>query len=103
MPYVQSTTYEEEILRSRMEEFLPAMVHLGPAAIQRYFIFTEGDSVLVKVETNDDNDDGYPDGAWTYWSMRYPSVDQALKGCGKCRVGISGVIVTVTLDGKEIR
>ena len=33
----------------------------------------------------------------------YRDVEQALKVKGVCRVGISGVIVTVMVDGKEIR
>ena len=62
--FVESTPYETEILKSRMEEYLPAMVHLAPAAIQRYCITTNPDGISVNCmcETNDDDDDGYPDG-----------------------------------------
>ena len=103
--FVESTPYETEILKSRMEEYLPAMVHLAPAAIQRYFITTNPDGISVNCmcETNDDDDDGYPDGHWEQWNEPYRDVEQALKVKGVCRVGISGVIVTVMVDGKEIR
>jgi hypothetical protein len=75
-------------------------------AYQRYSILTcvEEDAVVrVDVETNDDDDDGFPDGEITTWSLTFPNVDAALRYTGACRVGISGVIVTVTLDGKEVR
>ena len=63
-----------------------------------------GDAVVTVIEsTNDDNDDGYPDGEITRWDYTDSSLDRVLARVGKCRVGVSGVIVTVTLDGKEIR
>jgi hypothetical protein len=73
-------------------------------ALQRYFIDSQPDgSAVVHCETNDDDDDGVPDGSWENWDMEFPTVKKALKHCGKCRIGISGVIVTVTLDGEEVR
>jgi len=101
---MENTAYETEILRARMEEYLPALVHLAPAALHRMSIVEEADGrILCYNETNDDNDDGYPDGDWSSWTAKFPTIDAALRSCGKCRVGISGVIVTVTVDGKEVR
>jgi hypothetical protein len=77
-----------------------------PVAYQCFHIITgcEADeNVRIECETNDDNDDGWPDGEVTTWVMHFPNVTQALKYAGTCRVGISGVIVTVTLDGREVR
>lgn len=59
--------------------------------------------VIAHHSTNDDDDDGYPDGHTTEWTINYGSRAQFDKCCGVCRVGISGIIVTVTLDGKELR
>ena len=56
--------------------------------------------------TNDDDDDGMPDGEWTEWTENYTltaHMDKAIASAGKCRIGISGVIVTVMLDGVEQR
>ena len=104
MPYKQTTPYETEIIRAKVEEFLPAMVHFTAPALHRYEISSQPDgTALVHNMTNDNDDDGVPDGRWDSWTIDYPSVSKALKDCGKCRVGISGVIVTVTLDGKEVR
>jgi hypothetical protein len=101
--FKETTPYETEILKAQMEEYLPALVHYPPPVIQRYFITTTPDGAVVNCITNDDDDDGYPDGRWVAWEEEYPSVEKALAIKGKCRIGISGVIVTVTLDGKEIR
>jgi hypothetical protein len=102
--FVRSTAFEDEIIKARMEEDLPALVHLEPVTLQRYFITANPDGTAVCwCETNDDDDDGYPDGAWEQWEEQYPSVEKALDVKGKCHVGISGVIVTVLLDGKEVR
>lgn len=77
-------------------------------AWQHYHLITGGvsfddQSVRIECETNDDDDDGYPDGEIERWTMTFPTVDAALAYAGKCRVGVSGVIVTVTLDGEEVR
>lgn len=75
-------------------------------AYQRYHVITgvEADTVVrVECETNDDDDDGYPDGQIDRWTMFFPSVAKALAYAGTCRIGVSGVVVTVTLDGEEVR
>jgi hypothetical protein len=103
MTFKESTDYETEILKARMDEFPGAMVHFAPVALQRYNILSTVDGVVCECETNDDDDDGIPDGKWESWIEKYESVEQALRVKGECRVGISGVIVTVTVNGKEIR
>jgi hypothetical protein len=72
-------------------------------AWQVYEVFSEDvhGKVRVLVSTNDDDDDGIPDGKVEQWSMEFPSVEAALEHCGRSRVGISGVRVTVLLDGSE--
>ena len=86
---------------------IAAMLKVGEfhlVAIQRYKITSLPDgSAVVYVETNDDNDDGIPDGKWEDWRLEFPTVKKAKKHCGKCRIGVSGVIVSVELDGEEIR
>jgi hypothetical protein len=76
----------------------------GSEAWQTYEIFSEDEfgKIRVLAMTNDDDDDGYPDGTIERWWMEFSTVEQALKHCGKSRVGISGVRVTVFLDGREI-
>src|SRR5262245_19897008 len=98
MPFFESTAFEAEILRATL-----ASGEMPTAAVHRIKIVSaENDNVSVTETTNDDDDDGLPDGHWETW--RYRSTrENALKHAGKCRVGISGVIVTVTLDGKEVR
>lgn len=52
--------------------------------------------------TNDNDDDGYPDGTTAEWRIEHASVADALRHHGKCRVGISGIVVTVLLDGLRV-
>jgi hypothetical protein len=59
-------------------------------------------SVWAVHTTNDDNDDGYPDGATQVWALNYKSVEDAKRVSGKSRIGISGVIVTVTVEGRVV-
>jgi len=101
MPYVETTPWETEQIKALLDA---AEFPIVPA-IHRYGIHTDRPNgmVLVVSETNDDNDDGYPDGRWDTWSLEFPTLESALKHTGICRVGISGVIVTVSVDGKEIR
>lgn len=60
--------------------------------------------VEIRHSTNDDNDDGLPDGKVTSWSDVFPPHRAAgeIARCGKSRVGISGIRVTVILDGEQI-
>ena len=59
-------------------------------------------TVSVRENTNDDNDDGYPDGKEVWWDWQAKNLDAALKHTGKSRIGISGIRVTVTIDGEEV-
>jgi len=52
--------------------------------------------------TNDDNDDGYPDGEVALETYHFPSIAKALEFTGKTRRGLYGQPVTVTLDGEQI-
>ena len=58
-------------------------------------------SALVVEETNDDNDDGMPDGVITRWETLWPDAQTAIRSKGKSRTGISGVVVNVTIDGRQ--
>lgn len=74
-------------------------------AYQTYEIEGEGNQWCVVCETNDDDDDGYPDGMvhpvrWV--EHNYGSVMQALKRTGVSRFGISGVAVIVTVNGQNV-
>jgi hypothetical protein len=60
------------------------------------------DGVIVREVTNDDNDDGYSDGQEASWEWRAPSLEKALKRTGKSRIGISGITVTVSVDGEVV-
>ena len=103
MEFQKMTPFETEVMRSRMGNSEDQDDYLDPVTVHRHTVVTQGDEAIIHTETNDDNDDGYPDGHWESWTLSYPSVEQALKHTGKCRVGVSGVIVTVTLDGEEVR
>lgn len=59
--------------------------------------------VEIHHETNDDNDDGYDDGYLVEWTNNVADVETALRITGKSRTGISGVRVTVSLDGVEVQ
>jgi hypothetical protein len=53
-------------------------------------------------ETNDDDDDGYPDGEVTRETFHFPSLKKALAFAGKSHTGLYGQPVDVYLDGKKI-
>ena len=96
---IEATEFENEILRHRNAQG----EHLDFQCVHRIAIRTDGDKVRVFHVTNDNDDDGFPDGVWAEFDFPFPNVEMAKANAGKCRVGISGVIVTVTLDGEEIR
>lgn len=62
----------------------------------------KGKSYLVDWSTNDDNDDGYPDGEIVRDRYTMPTIERALNFTGKSRRGCGGSEVTVYLDGKRI-
>lgn len=57
-----------------------------------------GGRVHLRMETNDDNDDGVPDGEITIWE-RDMSLETAKGVAGKSRIGIYGHKVDVYIDG----
>lgn len=57
---------------------------------------------LVEFKTNDDNDDGYPDGEEVRAVYHCKSLNQALGVTGKSRIGLYGQPVDVYLDDKKI-
>ena len=100
--FIETTKYETEQIRAMIEagEFHG----IGPA-VHRINVITSDASVMATGvhRTNEDDDDGDPDGEWIEWEHTYGTADRALADAGKCRVGISGVIVTVTHNGEEVR
>ena len=60
--------------------------------------------IVTRHETNDDNDDGAPDGGETVeWTVGPQSSDTALRSpYDRSHIGCSGVHVYVYLDGKEL-
>jgi hypothetical protein len=77
---------------------------IAGAAWQHYSVSTgyESGKVLVLVKTNDNDDDGYDDGEIAEWEESFASLEAALKYTGHSRVGVSGVAVTVTVDGERV-
>lgn len=77
-----------------------------PEAWHNIYITTTGpwhaNAVEVYEETNDDNDDGYPDGETVSFHLDFPNLEAALKHAGyKSHRGVSGVRVRVFVDGIE--
>jgi hypothetical protein len=97
MPFFESTAFETEILRQRL-----ARGEDPGGVVHRIEITSTDHGALVTETTNDDDDDGIADGDWTTW-QHHTTHEIALNHAGKCRVGLSGVIVTVIFDGKEVR
>lgn len=59
-------------------------------------------SIVAHHVTNDDNDDGWPDGNVEKWKTTYRNRASFDKCVGKSRIGISGIVVTVDLDGHRL-
>lgn len=76
----------------------------APSAWMRYEGYSQGDGTIqVEAMTNDNNDDGYPDGETAEWTLTCRDRADFDTRCGRSRIGISGIRVTVTLDGEEVR
>ena len=74
----------------------------GPEALQTHDIVTlDKGRAAVRSWTNDDRDLGSPN-VEASWEFETDTVEQALQITGTSRIGISGVRVTVTLDGERI-
>lgn len=69
-------------------------------AWQRYDITGNDTHAEIHCTTNDDDDDGYPDGEIQEWIEEgYKGIAQALRVKGVSRFGVSGVAVIVTVNG----
>jgi hypothetical protein len=67
-------------------------------------IAIESDGVggaFVHHDTNDDDDDGVID-AGARWTDHWKEYDRAVKAMGGSRVGVSGVQVSVYVDGQKV-
>ena len=62
----------------------------------------EDGTVVAHISTNDDDDDGRPDGRIVRWTVVHKSKASALRQHGVSRIGVSGVEVRVVLDGHEV-
>ena len=70
----------------------------------RFDIYTSEGTGKVKVryESNDDNDDGYPDDDVVTGEYEYPSLESALKFVGhRSHTGSYGQPVSVYVDGER--
>ena len=59
-----------------------------------------GGRITGQCWTNDDEDTGYPS-TEARWPVSYPSEAEALRQTGATHVGISGVEVEVSIDGRR--
>lgn len=75
----------------------------GEQAYIRYDMRTRADGVILGwVQTNDNNDDGYPDGTTEEWETSFKTRADFDRRVGRNRTGISGIKVIVVLDGEEL-
>ena len=75
-----------------------------PQAWQTYDLFTAEDGTIRgTASTNDDNDDGYPDGDISRWEVSYQNRAEMLKRTGGTHYGCSGIHVLVYLDLQEVK
>jgi hypothetical protein len=70
--------------------------------IWRIMTVVPGQRYRVEYETNDDNDDGIPDGEVTRESCMMPTLERAQRLTGHSRMGWSRHAVTVFLDGTRL-
>jgi hypothetical protein len=107
--FTHTTTAKGEIMSSYLDRIINERRmadEAGAVAWHEIAVITcadAGDAMVTVLEsTNDDNDDGYPDGEIVHWQHTESKLDDAMRRAGVCRVGVSGVIVTVLLDGEEV-
>lgn len=73
------------------------------SAWQTYDLYSQPNGTITGVtETNDDNDDGFPDPTIETWDVSYKSHEEMMRRTGGTHVGCSGIAVTVYLDGAEV-
>lgn len=76
-----------------------------PAVWTTWTISTRGTGpkpVVAVMETNDDNDDGYPDPEKAHLRLCFQSLEKALEKTGKSRRGFFGHRVIVTVDDRSV-
>jgi hypothetical protein len=66
---------------------------------QRVMFASGPEGWIVKAATNDDNDDGWPDGHIETWEFQFPTLEAALDHTGVTRRGFYGHPVEVYLYG----
>ncbi len=72
----------------------------NPDVWQRYELYTDNEGEIRGVcSTNDNDDDGYPDGAIEQWEVHYRTYGEMLQRTGGMHYGCSGIKVEVYLDG----
>lgn len=72
-----------------------------PVAWQQTVAYTNGDgSIVAHTSTNDDQDLGIPN-SYAEWKGEHKTLESFQKSAGFSRTGISGVRVTVELDGVD--
>lgn len=79
------------------------MVTRQPAYLHYHGYLRQDGTVAVEAVTNDNNDDGLPDGKTVEWPLEFKSVEEFRNHCGRSRIGISGIKVVVRLNGREVR
>ncbi|HYP21646.1 MAG TPA: hypothetical protein VEY08_16375 [Chloroflexia bacterium] len=84
--------------------FTTAQAVERPATASEHLAGPETCIYSVESETNDDNDDGWPDGHVVRDTYRgFKGLQAALRFTnGGSRTGVSGIEVTVSLDGRPI-
>ena len=70
--------------------------------IWRITTVVPGQRYRVDYETNDDNDDGLPDGEVTRATLVVPTLQRAQRLTGRSRTGRNGHDVVVLLDGTRL-
>jgi hypothetical protein len=73
----------------------------GPATWTEFHVWPmDVDRVEVRMTTNDDNDDGFPDAEVASITLRFPDLRSALQHTGSTRRGFYGQPVRVYVEGK---
>lgn len=98
---------EEEDEREPILTYMMSRIYTGPGAMMQLAGVDAEDivgkgPVVVQQETNDDNDDGYPDGQVETWWLRFETLEAAIAQLGYTRRGAYGQPVDVCLNGEPL-
>jgi len=75
---------------------------MSEVAYQEYRLFSQSDGRITGTcQTNDNLDRGYPT-EFAEWPVEYRDYAHMAHRTGLSHVGISGVVVSVYLDGKQL-